>query len=370
MRPRLFALVLLVSFAPAALPVPVWAQTAADEANRDLARARFKEGVAYFDKGQFEQARAAFLQAYSLRKHPAILVNLAWSCLRTSHFLEAHRYFKQFLSEGRDITAAQRADVSDGLNQTDARLGQIEITATKGADVSVDGDVVGPAPLSEPVTVDVGAHTIKVLAPDGGSSTQSVTVLASERKVVHFALTAPATTSAPMKEPAPAPTSPTTSEPAAAQPTPSEPAPTSEAPEAHRSSFVPVNMVPVYIGSGLVLVSAAVAIGAGIAKQGANTQAALIKAAHDTCPAPSTATIGQIGACTTYANDNSNWNQDSTAANVAIGIGVAAAVGTVIYWIVAKKRGSPGTEATAAMGTDIVPVVGPSFGGLSVSSPF
>ena len=27
----------------------------------------------YFDKGQFELARAAFLQAYALKKHPAIL---------------------------------------------------------------------------------------------------------------------------------------------------------------------------------------------------------------------------------------------------------------------------------------------------------
>src|SRR5271166_7015974 len=111
MKTRLFALVLLASFVPVATAAPSWAQSASDEASKNLARTRFKEGVTYFDKGQFEQARAAFLQAYTLKKHPAILVNVAWSCLRTSHFLEAHRYFEQFLNDAKDITAAQKADV-------------------------------------------------------------------------------------------------------------------------------------------------------------------------------------------------------------------------------------------------------------------
>ena len=43
------------------------------------ARARFKEGVEFYDKGQYENARLAFLQAYALKKHPAVLLNLAQS---------------------------------------------------------------------------------------------------------------------------------------------------------------------------------------------------------------------------------------------------------------------------------------------------
>src|SRR5579863_3631396 len=138
MSTRLLALVLLVSLVPVAVPARVWAQSAAEDANTALARSRFKEGLAYFDSGRYELARAAFLQAYTLKKHPAILGNLAWSCVKSSHFLEAHRYFEQFLSESPNITAAQRADVADGLSQTNARLGQIEIPAAAGSDVSVD----------------------------------------------------------------------------------------------------------------------------------------------------------------------------------------------------------------------------------------
>ena len=353
MRTRIFALALLVAFAPVAIPVTGWAQSASDEASKNLARARFKEGVAYFDSGQYELARGAFLQAYTLKKHPAILGNLAWSCVRSGHFLEGHRYFEQFLAESKDLTAAQRADVADGLSQADARLGRIEIPGAAGSDVFVDGAHVGKAPLSEPIVVDVGAHAIKVIAPDGTASTQSVTVLAGEKQI---APAAPALTAAP------------------AQPAAAASEPESASPSPHRSSFWPANMVPVYVGGGLVVASAGIAIGAAIAKQSAqsnaNNQAQLLMSDHDSCPAPSTATSGQMSACATYANDNTLWNQDSTAANVAIAVGAAALVGTVVYWIASKKRDDSPTDPATAMKTTLVPMVGTSFGGLWASTTF
>ena len=90
MKHRPFAVALLVALAPAALLLPpacevCHAQGATDDATTAMARARFKEGVEYFDKGQFDLARAAFLQAYALKKHPAVLLNLAWSCLKSGH---------------------------------------------------------------------------------------------------------------------------------------------------------------------------------------------------------------------------------------------------------------------------------------------
>ena len=56
-----------------------------DPTTTAAARERFKEGVAYFDKKDFEKARAAFLQAYALKKHPAVLLNLAQSEVRSGH---------------------------------------------------------------------------------------------------------------------------------------------------------------------------------------------------------------------------------------------------------------------------------------------
>ncbi len=67
-----------------------------------MARERFKEGVAFFDKKEYDKARVAFLQAYALKKHPAVLLNLAQSELRSSHEAEAAKHFVAYLRESKD----------------------------------------------------------------------------------------------------------------------------------------------------------------------------------------------------------------------------------------------------------------------------
>jgi hypothetical protein len=362
---------------------PAWAQGASDEASTNMARARFKEGVAFFDKGQFDLARAAFLQAYALKKHPAILLNLGLTCLKGGHALEAYRDFKQFMTEGKDITERQRADANDGLNQALASLGQIEVNAAAGSDVTVDADHVGTTPLSEPIAVEIGAHTVKVRAPDGATFSQSVTVLRGEKELVRVARAA----SAPA--PAPAPAEPPPQPPVASPPIPeAPPTPPREEPPSvsresdvqastvkHGSGFWPTNKVPIYIGGGLVLAGAGVAIGMLLSKQSAQNKAdstaASILGSHGkvcgatgvcSCPAPAGASASLVNSCAQYASDKTQINQDATAANIAIGVGIAAFVGTVVYWIVAKKP--------HAVETTLVPIVGPRFGGLSISAPF
>src|SRR5262250_1994004 len=108
MKTRLLTVALLVALTPATYTTSTLAQAPAEDATTVMARARFKEGVEFYDKGEYEQARASFLQAYALKRHPAVLLNLAWSCLKSGHPLEAEKYFKQFLAEGKDITDKQR----------------------------------------------------------------------------------------------------------------------------------------------------------------------------------------------------------------------------------------------------------------------
>src|SRR4029077_3305577 len=125
-KTRPIAVALLLTLAPAVFPPVARAQNAAEDPTTAMARARFKEGGEFYDKGEFEQARLSFLQTYALKKHPAVLLNLAWSCIKSGHALEADKYFKQFLAEGKDITDKQRSDATDGLTQTRARVGRIE----------------------------------------------------------------------------------------------------------------------------------------------------------------------------------------------------------------------------------------------------
>src|SRR5438132_10193537 len=129
MHARPIAVAVLLTFTPVVLGAPVArAQGSADDETTKVARARFQEGVEFYDKGQYEKARAAFLQAYALRKHPAVLLNLAQSSLKANHHLEAVRYFQQYLREAQNISAAQRADAERGLAEARQKLGRLDIS--------------------------------------------------------------------------------------------------------------------------------------------------------------------------------------------------------------------------------------------------
>ena len=58
MKSRPLALTLLLTFAPVASAAPTWAQSNAEDPTTSMARARFKEGVEFYDKAQYELLRA------------------------------------------------------------------------------------------------------------------------------------------------------------------------------------------------------------------------------------------------------------------------------------------------------------------------
>jgi hypothetical protein len=388
MKLRPIALSVLVSFMPIATASPVaWAQATAEDPTTAMARARFKEGVEYYDKGQFDLARAAFLQAYALKKHPAVLLNLAWSCLKGGHALEAERYFRQFLAEGKEITEHQRADANDGLTQSHAKLGRIEVAASAGTEITIDGEAVGAAPLPDAPFVEAGAHTVKMRGPDGAVDTQSVTVAAGEKSVVRFSRAVPPS-AAPAPTPAPAPPPTETTAPAAAPaPTPAvQPtvvSPPSEQPHGSMS-YVPM------IVTGAVAVSAGVVaaifglVSKNDAQNNANTvgtQIANFEAMQGVRPAGcDNATLMRLGgdasnastprgmtasACKVWNDDNSNVNADATVANIALGVAIVAAAGTIVYGIVYAVN-HHASAPTAAL----VPMVDASSGGLMVLGRF
>jgi hypothetical protein len=387
MKTRPLALALLVALAPATFQLPVYAQ--AEDATTAMARARFKEGVEFYDKGEYEQSRASFLQAYALKKHPAVLLNLAWSCVKSGHALEAERYFKQFLAEGKDITDKQRADANDGLAQAHNKLGRIEISATAGTEINVDGDKIGTAPISDPVWVEAGAHTIKFKGPDGTTDTQSVTVLGGERQAAHFGKaggSAVAMVTPPPSNTNPEPTPPPEAKPETKSETKAEtktepPAEPPEPPKEKSSGgsssnplSPPAALWPEYL---LGVVALGGFIGAGVlagsksnAQNQANTTAQDIVSnggGASTCTAAGIAAAPKFkAACTAYQSDINDVNSDATVANVLIGVSIAAIATGVIYWFVADKK----TTSSMATAPVLTPVVGQGQGGLSLSLKF
>ncbi len=389
--PGLLAALLFLSLPPATLvSTPAYAESGSEDPTTAAARARFKEGVEFYDKGQFEQARAAFLQAYALKKHPAVLLNLAWSCLKGGHALEAERYFKQFLSEGKEITEKQRTDANEGLTQAHTKLGRIEIMAPTGTEVTIDGERVGTAPISDLISVEAGAHTVKFKGADASVETESVSVMGGEKVVAKFTKTAPAVVPAP--PPAPPP-------PAQPEATSSPPPPVSKSSDEGASPIdnsgphekeAPVST---HHGPGLfapprnvapVIVLGVLAVGAGVtagltgvyfknqAQDNANQTAASIESnappgqAQGVCNHPPTS--GFASACSLYTQDNNDVNTDATIGNFALGGAIAFGAGALLYWMFADKEYE--STAAAAPKPVVTPVVGRGFGGLSIGGQF
>lgn len=389
MRTRRIAALVLAAFVSSTVPTTL-TRTAAAQADDPVttqARQRFKEGVEFYDKGKYEEARLSFLQAYTLKKHPAVLLNLAQSTAKAGHAAEAARYFKQFLKESTTASPQQRKDAETGLADARQKLGRIEVIAPAGTEITLDdGEKIGTTPLAEPIDVEPGPHTVK-------SPTDSVKVVATLGQKVEAKLGQPAAATPPPVVPVTAP--PATKE---AMPpsgtgtdTTQPPAETTPPPAAEkgpkRTSLLtpPETMVPVYAGlaaAGVGLVGAIVfAAFKADAQSKADAVANDIRRAAQLRGIPSQGVCSSTNptiqkdfgsACTTLQDNNDKVDTNATIANVSLvvmGVGLVTAAG---WYLFAPKR----EEAKAAKATVpttkpvITPYAGWGSGGLSVSGAF
>src|SRR5690606_29028540 len=107
----------------------------------------------------------------------SVLLNLAQSELRSGHEADAAQHFEQFLRENPSTSAAERTEAQKGLEAAKAKVGEFPVTAPSGAQVFVDGEPVGTAPLPAPVYLSPGNH--KFEARKGtDSAVQDVTSVA------------------------------------------------------------------------------------------------------------------------------------------------------------------------------------------------
>jgi len=126
------------------------------------AQVRWNEGKAYFDAGNFEAARVAFKQAYTVFPHAAFLQNLGEAELRTGRHVEAARHFTAFLRASSTGSPAQRELAKKSLAKAAERLGSIIVTTNvDDAEIRIDDEVVGRSPLGSLAWfVEPGRHLI------------------------------------------------------------------------------------------------------------------------------------------------------------------------------------------------------------------
>ena len=163
----LFLAVPLAAPARAAVPAPhVWSQlqdAAVDPAMSEAALA-FEAGEAAFEAEEFETAIEHFSRAQSLLPHPYTAYNLGLAQAKAGHVLEAWSTFTTLRDE--TVDPERRAEAQLQLARLAPSVAQVEVRASQGQVVKIEGETVEPNVVHVrepgPVAVDVGGQTMQV----------------------------------------------------------------------------------------------------------------------------------------------------------------------------------------------------------------
>jgi tetratricopeptide (TPR) repeat protein len=154
----------------AIVPAFARAEEPAEAAARvDLARRHFQSGSAYFEEGRFAEAAREFRESYKLAPRMDLLFNIAQCYLRKGDAARAVAFYRRYLEA--NPVARDRPAIEHTVAGLARQIGTVRVTgAPDGADVVVDGEVAGRAPLAAPVEVTVGTVRVEALPADGGPS--------------------------------------------------------------------------------------------------------------------------------------------------------------------------------------------------------
>jgi len=124
----------------------------------------FKEGIAAFDRRDFEAARVAFLQTFALKPAaPVVRRNLGLAEIYSGHYLDGARRLARVFHTTDDGSSEDRARMLESLKKAEAHLERVSIEVEQeGAEIWVDGVDLGTSPLPFVWYVAPGSYDVRV----------------------------------------------------------------------------------------------------------------------------------------------------------------------------------------------------------------
>ncbi len=145
---------------------------------RVAARAHFDKGLAATNAQRFGQAAEEFQKAYDLWPDFKVLYNIGRVRVALGQPVEAVDAYEAYLAQGGDaITTERKEEVRREIDEQRPRIGTIAVHASvDGAEVRIDGRLVGHSPLPTAVRVAAGKHAIEALLPGQPAQLREVDV--------------------------------------------------------------------------------------------------------------------------------------------------------------------------------------------------
>jgi hypothetical protein len=337
-----------------------FAQPAPSPEEVQQAQARWKEGKAFFDAGNFEAARVAFRQAYTIFPHPAFLQNLGEAELRSARYVEAARHLAQYLHLSTSGSPAQRDGAKSSLKKAAEKLAAVVVEANvDDAEIRVDDEIVGRTPLGALAWyVEPGRHVVVARKLGYLDGSEPVELGAGSTKNVFVRLPrvveAPADASTPKTDPRPTSKSSLASAPLG-----------SAGPAARESTAGEARTVVLLSGTILTVAAStigayyAVRIGADSSKL-ASEKGQLVGSSSTACSSNPMAGPNK-DLCGSIVTTNSQLTTDRTIRNVSFVVAGALGIATISTFFLWPSRGRS---------TAFVPQIGENFAGVTFQGNF
>jgi hypothetical protein len=147
----------------------------------DSAEACVKRGVELRRAGRDLEALEQFQRAYAMAPSPHVLAQLGLAEQALGRWPDAEAHVAGALAKPDAWVTKNRAALEESLQVIRPHLGSLEVLGSpEGAEVVVDGRVVGKLPLPQPVRVNAGTVAVEVRAHGYLTIARSLAVAAGE----------------------------------------------------------------------------------------------------------------------------------------------------------------------------------------------
>jgi hypothetical protein len=156
---------------------------------REEAGTRFTRGVKLYEAQDFAAALAEFEAAYRLAPAFQVLFNIGVSQKKLFRYNDAVRTLTRYLTDGGDkVPPDRRAQVERELAEIRALVAEVSVKVEGlPSTIEVDGRVAGETPMSEPLLLPSGRHTIRAVRDGDEPAVKEIEVVSGERVEVVLA---------------------------------------------------------------------------------------------------------------------------------------------------------------------------------------
>lgn len=279
--------------------------------------ARYRQAHAAMESKDWHEARAVLFELWQGSRTYDVAASLAQVEHALGDDVAAARYLTFAVAH---LAPKERPETLEryraALDELKAEIGRVEVNVSHpSAEVRIDGNLVGLSPVS-PVFVEPGEHVVEARLGNQVASSR-IAVAKGWSSVVELSL-APPLADAPRAPEAPE----------APEPLPPLRAPVYDAPDDERSRR---SVVPLYVGGGVALVGAGMALGFGLAANADEEKADALRARLG--PTGCSTGTATRSACEAAGRARDVQRRHAMLSTIGVGVAAAGALATVGYWL-------------------------------------